>query len=209
MLTQYQSVDPTLGKYQSVVSGPINPYNPLQASEDAISNDSFNERYNQTILWPNRSANASKYRNYLKNIKAQNISETADKLDYEWTLQDIGNYIRYAKQDYIGSIAKTDNNLATALQQANESYWANLLWSWIQAYRTAKIVEKWQQAKDLANVQKNQTIDQYNDKREQAKAKYEQVIQPTNEMQRQEIKYNPTSPIGKRTAWNLVRASIS
>lgn len=43
-------------------------------------------------------------------------------MKYDKTLEDIGNYIKYAKEDYIAGVTKNNSNLADALQQATESY---------------------------------------------------------------------------------------
>lgn len=76
---------------------------------------------------PVKSRNAALWKNYQKNLKVQDINELADKMAYDNQVTEVDQYIKYAKDDYIAQIAKTDANVADALQQATESYGADNL----------------------------------------------------------------------------------
>jgi hypothetical protein len=138
------------------------------------------------------ATNSWRYSNYLKRLKIQDIAELQDKMDYGNLMADVDKYIKYAKDDYITWLGKIDNNLADALQQATESYWAgNLIGSGIQAERTTEMINEWEMEKWWLKVEKKRTMDKYNDERNRAIAKYEQITKPVNAMNRAEIKYRP------------------
>lgn len=169
--------------------------------ESDILQPSFEPRYQNTYVAPVKARNASAYSNYLKRLKVQDIAELQDKMDYGNLMDDVDKYIKYAKDDYITGLGKIDNNLADALQQATESYWAgNLIGSGIQAERTTEMINEWEMDKWWLKVEKKRTMDKYNDERNRAIAKYEQITKPINAMNRAEIKYRPAKAIWRREA---------
>ena len=157
--------------------------------QSKLANPDFETRYQDETVWPIKASNASRWRAYLKAKKINDISNLNDKMNYDADMADIANYLKYAKQDYVAWLAKTDANMADALQQATESYGAqNLLWSGIQIARTTEMINDEEMEKQWLAQEKQNTLDKYNDLRNRTKAKYEQVTLPINELNKPEYK---------------------
>ena len=172
--------------------------NPLAIGEQQrITNPAMDPNY-AYYEWRINSANAGRYTSYLKAKKLNDLSNLNDKMNYDKDIADINQYIKYAKQDYIAGLAKTDANMADALQQATESYWAwNLIGSGIQIARTTEMINEEDFAKDELAREKKNTMDKYNDIRGQVMWKYEQITKPINEMNKP--KYSPLWKVSRET----------
>ena len=165
----------------------------LQWDITQLQNDPNRAAYYANITWWIKSSNAAKYANYLKTLKTQQMSENMDNLTYGNDIDQINNYIKYAKNDYILGLAKNDSNLADALQQATESYGKNLLGSGIQVQWTTDLIDKNNEAnKGILNTEQDQ-LSQYSIQKNRAIEKYQQYTKPMNDIQDSNIKYSPSA----------------
>jgi hypothetical protein len=93
----------------------------MYGMQSRITSDAMDPNY---AFYQSRvnATNAGRYSSYLKSKKVHDLGDLNDKMNYDKDIADINQYIKYAKQDYIAGLAKTDSNMADALQQATESY---------------------------------------------------------------------------------------
>ena len=142
---------------------------------------------------------------YDKAKKIQDIDIEQNKKNYENNLYDIDQYLHYADESYIDNLAKTDKNLAEALQQATEWYSAGwLFWSWVANQRTRKMLAEWEQVKDTLWTQKEQTEDKYITARERAIDKYHTNIKPKEDIAKQDLQ-DKFSKAKSRAPWLINR----
>jgi hypothetical protein len=89
--------------------------------EGVMNNPSTDYRYQDYLSGINAS-NRARYSSYLKSKKVYDIGVMNDNMQYQNLLDDVAKYTKLAQGDYITGLAKTDVNLADALQTATENY---------------------------------------------------------------------------------------
>ncbi len=159
--------------------------------ESNIETPSYETEYE--YLNKARQASRSRYlwdvkKEETKQKEIQDIDIWQQKKDYEDTLYDIDQYLHYADESYIANMAKTDKNLAEALQHATEGYSAGgLFGSWVAAQRTRKMLAEGEWVKDTLGTQQEQTEDKYITWRERAIDKYQTNIKPKQDIAKQDL----------------------
>ncbi len=149
--------------------------------------DSYNIEYD--FLKKSEASRRSRYlgdvqKQYWEAKELQDIDADRRRKDYEEGLHDIDQYLHYAKEDYIDTLAKTDKNLGEALQKATEWYSAdNLFWSGVAKQRTRMITEEGEQIQDSVDTQQEQIEDKYLTGRERAIDKYRTTTKPKEDIQ--------------------------
>lgn len=135
----------------------------FSANLDRIKNDpkyqEFRWKYESFIrddYWLALESINGQYKLTKQSIEQQ---KTVAKQQFNNLQEDVAKYTQYAKEDYITDLAKTNQQLSWALQNATESYWQrNLLQSWLSRIAKQNTIWEWMWVKKWLGTELDRRI---------------------------------------------------
>lgn len=180
-----------------------NPAQAYQASPDFQTDYNYEQEY---LKARSQQRLASANKSFNEQMKDYNIDRRKVEQDYLRDMNTVNQYLKYNMDERVNNLAKTNLNLADALQRATESYWEqNLLGSWVAAQRSRVAATEWSIAKEWLHQDRFKQADILTRNRDKEVRTYHEYDIPKLDIRKENImesfqkarawaKYNPLSP---------------
>ena len=146
--------------------------------------DAYASRQGASRAWYFANLNKEK----AKADQQQDLQDKWNIYPYQDKLDDLEKYLDYANEDYIRDLARSDDDLATALQQATESYSAgNIFGSGVAKQRLDRIIGSAKPVKDAQKQNFSQIADQYATQKARTIRDFQELTKPAMDLQRQDL----------------------